>query len=283
MVDYKIRTFLTLYDTMNYHTTAEVMCISQPTVTQQIKALESEYGCKLFLYNGKKLSRTKQADILAEYARSAIYNERKMRGELTRRDIEPVRMGATKTIGEFVIGDNILGYLKNRDRSMSIAVDNTEKLLWMLEHDEIDFAMIEGAFDKSKYEVKLYQKASFVGLCSENHKFAGKTVGFDDLKGESAVLREKGSGTRAIFENILDEYGYSVELFDRIICISNFSLICKLVRENIGITFAYSAVAKEQRGLARFELEPLPKEFEFNFVYLKGTGADKLIYEVFGV
>ena len=69
MVDYRIRTFLTLYETMNYRKTGEALCLSQPAVSQQIRGLEEKYGCKLFVYDGRKLSATPQAHRVAEYAR----------------------------------------------------------------------------------------------------------------------------------------------------------------------------------------------------------------------
>ena len=82
MVDYRIRTFLQLYETMNYRRTGELLRLSQPAVSQQIHSLEGEYGCRLFVYDGKRLHRTPQADKVAGYARSALYNEDQLRREL---------------------------------------------------------------------------------------------------------------------------------------------------------------------------------------------------------
>lgn len=48
MLDYRIDTFLTLCESMNYRKTAEILHISQPAVTQQIHYLENQYGQKLF-------------------------------------------------------------------------------------------------------------------------------------------------------------------------------------------------------------------------------------------
>ena len=55
MIDYRIPTFLTLYELMNYRRTAEQLKLSQPAVTQQIHALERDYGCRLFTYDGSRL------------------------------------------------------------------------------------------------------------------------------------------------------------------------------------------------------------------------------------
>ena len=111
MIDYRIQTFLVLYETMNYRQTAQLLRISQPAVTQQIHALEREYGYTLFYYDGRRLHRTPQADRLEEYARAAVYNDQRLRMELARPQIRPVRLGVTRTIGDFVIPQKLCHFL----------------------------------------------------------------------------------------------------------------------------------------------------------------------------
>lgn len=67
MLDYRVLTFLALYDEMNYRRTAEKLNMTQPGVTQHIHYLENYYGVKLFEYDGRTLSRTKNAQRLKRY------------------------------------------------------------------------------------------------------------------------------------------------------------------------------------------------------------------------
>ena len=64
MLDYRINTFITLYNEMNYRKTAEKLNMTQPGVTQHIHYLEGYYGVKLFEYNGRSLSKTENAEML---------------------------------------------------------------------------------------------------------------------------------------------------------------------------------------------------------------------------
>ena len=64
MLDYRIDTFLTLCESMNYRKTAEMLHISQPAVTQQIHYLENQYGQKLFQYENRRLVKIEAAAIL---------------------------------------------------------------------------------------------------------------------------------------------------------------------------------------------------------------------------
>ena len=67
MLDYRVLTFLALYDEMNYRKTAEKLNMTQPGVTQHIHFLEHYYGIKLFEYDGRTLSKTKNADVSIFY------------------------------------------------------------------------------------------------------------------------------------------------------------------------------------------------------------------------
>ena len=60
MLDYRVHTFLALYDEMNYRRTAEKLNMTQPGVTQHIHYLENYYGVKLFEYDGRALSKNKK-------------------------------------------------------------------------------------------------------------------------------------------------------------------------------------------------------------------------------
>lgn len=57
---------------------ADALNITQPAVTQHIKYPEEYYGCRLFLYNNRKLSITLQGEILRHYVYSQNYQEQKL-------------------------------------------------------------------------------------------------------------------------------------------------------------------------------------------------------------
>lgn len=277
MLDYRIYSFLKLCDTMNYRVTAEQLNMTQPAVTQHIHFLEHEYGCKLFSYDGKKLSKTNEGITFENYARSADYNEKAMRKVLETPNITEMRIGATKTIGDFVINKQISNFLQSNNFTLSLMVDNTEHLLSQLDHAELDFALIEGFFDKQKYGYKLFRKEKFIGICAKTHHFSGKAVPFETLFNEKVIIREQGSGTRAILEQLLFEHNFSLKCFSHLACISSFELIKELVAKKCGISFVYEAVSKNDKNLGTFTVKDTTITREFNFVYLKSTSADRLI------
>ena len=268
MLDYRVLTFLTLYDEMNYRRTAEKLNMTQPGVTQHIHYLENYYGVKLFEYDGRTLSKTKNAQRLKKYFDSVKAEETDIRESFTPTDTIHMTVGATKTIGEFVIVPEIRAFLQAPNHTLDLVVDNTEVLLHMLEKSQIDFAVIEGVFDKSKYGYQLFKKESFVGICAKSHPFANKTVTLEDIFAEDIVVREPFSGTRMLLQNALTDRGFALDRFKRCISVSNFSVICDLVANNGAITFAYEPISRCRDDLATFAVADMQISGEFNFVYV---------------
>lgn len=267
MLDYRIETFLTLYEQMNYRKTAELLNMTQPGVTQHIHYLESFYGVKLFTYNGRQLTRTDHAKMLKRHFDSVRAEERSLREDFAQTDMVQLKVGATKTIGEFVIAPEVRAFLKSPNHNLDLVIDNTEVLLHMLQKAQLDFAVIEGVFDKSKYSYHLYKKEKFVGICGKNHRFADQTVQLEEIFQEDIVVREPHSGTRTLLNNAITDRGFSLEHFRRCISVSNFSIICDLVANNGAITFAYEPISRCRSDLATFTVADMQISGEFNFVY----------------
>lgn len=58
MLDTRVETFLVVCETLSYTKAAVVLHLSQPAVSQQVHALEQDYGTPLFLYQGRRLHLT---------------------------------------------------------------------------------------------------------------------------------------------------------------------------------------------------------------------------------
>jgi DNA-binding transcriptional LysR family regulator len=268
MIDTRIQTFLTLCRVMNYRRTADLLNMTQPAVTQHIHFLEEQYGCKLFHYDRRTLTMTREAELLQRYAENVLYQEKKLKSELEYSDGLSLSIGATKTIGEYVIGEHVSAFLSDPKNSISVNVENTETLLSELSAGKLDFALIEGYFDRSRYAARLYRNEPFVGLCGKGHIFANKTIPIDKIWDQNLLLREEGSGTRDILGQLLTESNHSFSEFERITTISNFGLITRLLENNNCITFAYHAVGETNSSLSEFHVMGWDISREFNYVYL---------------
>lgn len=282
MLDYRMDTFLTLCELLNYRETVQVLHITQPAVTQHIQHLEHHYGCKLFTYENRKLAKTPESAVLEEYARAARFNESAMRQRLEKKTAVELRLGATKTIGDYVIGDFVRAYLKSENHGLELIVDNTVHLLGMMEDNRLDFAIIEGYFDKNRFGWQRFRTEPFVGICRREHPFCGREISVEELLAETIIHREAGSGTRDILERKLQGYNESLERFPRKICISSFKLILEMVKAGLGVSFVYQVLADSDPELGKFTLQGEPILREFDIVYLKHTDPTEKIRLLLG-
>ena len=276
MLDHRVDTFLLLCQLMNYRKTADALGITQPAVTQQIHFLERKYGCKLFTYQNSRLQKTEAAITLEQYARAIRLQDQYLRDKLSS-TVRELKIGATKTIGDYVLKEDIQRYLSKEDHALSLVVDNTKHLLKMLDENELDFAVIEGYFDHSQFDSQLFRKEPFVGICPRNHPFAGKEVSLAELFQETIIHREAGSGTRAILEQKLRGYNESLDRFKRQICISSFPVILDLVKKGFGVSFVYEVLADSDPDIAKFSIRGEHIVREFNIVYLKHADLQEKI------
>lgn len=282
MLDYRVDTFLVLCEQMNYRKTAEILHLSQPAVTQHIQYIERFYETKLFSYHNHKLKKTEDGILLEKYMRAAKLQDYALREKLEDKKIQHLRVGATKTIGDYLLEDYICHFLTTKEHALTLIVDNTEHLLKSLETNELDFAVIEGFFDRNYFDSLPLRQEPFVGICPKDHLFAEREIGIDELLQETIIHREEGSGTRAILEQELSGYNQSLEKFHNHICISSFKLILDLVKRGFGISFVYNILADSDSDLAKFTIRGHKIVRGFNVVYLKYADMREKIDLFFG-
>lgn len=272
-MDQKLHTFLTLCQTMNYRLAAEHLHLSQPAVTKQIQSLEQMLQTKLFHYDGHSLHKTEECLLLERYAISQQYQFEELQLALADKKRLKLRIGATKTIGDYVLIDAIKDFLGDPAHELSLVVDNTKHLLQMLDENQLDFAVIEGTFSKTKYDSYLMRMEPFVGICAKSSPLCGKLVSIEDLLSQTIIVREEGSGTRRIFEERLIAAGYELSDFYREVSISSFVSIKALVAGGIGVSFLYKSVVENENNLGTFTVNGITEPHAFHVVYTRNTNA----------
>ncbi|NLC85244.1 MAG: LysR family transcriptional regulator [Ruminococcaceae bacterium] len=277
MLDYRHETFLTVAACNSFTKAAEMLHITQPAVSQHIKFLEDLYGCKLFDNANRKTILTPQGELLKEFATTVFSDAKHLKENISAVETETMQFsfGATLSVGEYVMPRVLSRMLiKYPELKFHMSVANTQILLERLNHGELDFIVVEGLFDKSEYDSTLFSMEKFVPICSPESKLAKGRKRFSDIIDSRLILRERGSGTREIFENILQKNNYSLHAFDKVIEIGNMAAIKKMVTNNLGISFLFEVAAKkeiDEGSLALIDIVGFSEQREFNFVLLKGS------------
>lgn len=277
MLDFRHETFLTLCSCKSFTKAAGLLQITQPAVSQHIKYLEEFYGCKLFDTANRKIRLTHQGELLREFAMTVFSDSKHFKENIrsVQTDTMQFSFGATLSIGEYVMPEILSRLLtKYPEMKFHMSVANTQVLLERLNNGELDFILAEGLFDKSEYDSTLFSLEKFIPVCSPKSVFAKDEVSFNEITKSRLILRERGSGTREIFENILQKNNYSLHAFERIIEIGNMAAIKKMVSNGLGITFLFEVAVKkeiEEGSLSLINIPDFSEQREFNFVILKNS------------
>lgn len=276
MLDIRVDTFLSVCKNKSYTKAAEALNITQPAVTQHIQFLERHYGCKFFEYVNRGLKLTEEGELFYKHILQAKGSDQFIIRKLEEigQEKKTLSFAATMTIGEFTLAPVLSDFVKTfSDYDITMYVDNTKTVLKMLMEGKILFAIVEGLFNKAEYETKLYKMSNFILVASAEDPIASKEgIYLDDLKDQTIIIREKGSGSREVLERGLFDRNYTLDSFKKIIEIGNVNVAKALIKSRVGLGFMYEDAVKEEikKGeLMEVKLKDFVLRREFNFVCMK--------------
>lgn len=287
MLDYRIDTFLEVCRFMNFTKAARALNITQPAVSQHIKYLEEMYHTTFFQFQGKKMALTREGRLFLNSAKTFRHDELYLRKKLeeARKEQASLICGATLTIGDFVFPEVMRNFLlRHPETDMAMEIGNTSELLKKLDDGEIDFAVVEGYFEKDAYEYRVWSKEKFILAASPVYQFRHPPGKIRDLFGERLIVREQGSGTREVLEKNLQTQNLPISNFSRRHEISSIHVIKSLAEAGCGITFLYQAAVQkelEKGSLKEIPLEDFQVFHDFNFVWRKDSIFSEEYEEIF--
>lgn len=297
MLDYRAVTFLAICRCGSYTKAADELHLSQPAVSQHIRQLEQRYGARLFERDGRSMRRTAAGELLFSRLDAIDHDEGRIARELAALDeggdgdhIDALNFGCTKTVGDYVAPALLTSYLANHHRArIRMTSGNTDALVRGILAGDIDFALVEGSFDRGKFDSALLSHESYIAVarpgmvrdvcatCETDTNGAPLPAcpeSIDQLLGQRLVLRERGSGTRQIVEHVLAARGLGVSDFQGTLELGTIPAIKACVEAGFGITFLYRVAV--ERELAAGTLEDVtPHDFElahdFRLIWQRGS------------
>ena len=244
-----LKIFIAVCDTMNMTAAAKALYMSQPAVSQAIAELENYYELRLFERLSRKLYLTKAGEKLLSYARHMVKMGLDAESDMkAMQEHGSIRIGSSVTIAANVLPKMASNYsLAYPHTRIEVFEDNTEKIEKLILSDEIDVALVEGEIQSSDINSQAFLEDELVLICSSNHRFANyEIISPKDLEMEKFIVREKGSGTRKLFEDIMAANQLN---WTPIWTCSNADTIKMAAREGLGISvISWRAVIDEVKS-----------------------------------
>ena len=204
-----LKIFIAVAETGSMSRAVQKLFLSQPTVSQAIRELEENYEVRLFERLSKRLYITPAGQELLGYAYQAVgqFDQLESRMQKNRRR-ESLRIGGTITVGACLLSNIMSDFKKMLPDAETLAyVGNTRTIEEKLLHSELDIAIVEGDI-RNPDLISLSCIRDYLVLgCSREHPLARKEIlHIPELNHQSFVMREKGSGTRALFDRFIERH-----------------------------------------------------------------------------
>lgn len=237
---------------------ADRLFITQPAVSLQIKALETQCGVLLFHRTKKTLQLTESGKRLYQVAIkifSLVGEAERILSEESKFISDPLRIGSTKTLVRHFLAAYISRFRKLFPK-IQIQIDegSSEEMLKSLLENRNDLAIVGRLPYHEQLKAVPFIQDELVLLAAPGHPLCSKeNVSIEDLKGENLILREKGSGTRRVIDRVFEEKNFFYSAF---IETSNVDFLKEMVRTGNGVTMLARMGA--DRDLASGNLIALP-------------------------
>jgi DNA-binding transcriptional LysR family regulator len=277
--NFRLRVFRIVAKHMNFSRAAEELLLTQPAVTQQIKALEDELGVSLFDRGGGHIQLTSGGKALLPFAEricalseeavqavAAAYGEQS--GELA--------VGASQTIAQYLLPSLIAAFRKSHPKVRVTALTgNTDAMLEALVAGKIQLALIEGPERRKDLQIEPFMEDHMVLVVPPGHEWAGQEVTVAMLRGEPLLMREFGSGSRRVIEQALAAEGLKAKDIRVSMEFDSTEGLLSGVEAGLGVTFVSRWAVRNQLALGTLKLA-YAKELKlgrwFSLVRASGPG-----------
>lgn len=243
-----LETFKAVYETKNFSKASEILFISQPTVSAQIKQLENEFGTQLFIRSGRKeILATPQAEILYERVVDLIDDWESIYQAVQANQQQTIRcvIGASHTFANYLLPELLIElYQKFPHIRFSIQMMNSLEVIQALEHHTVDLGFIEKPLSGTNIKR--------VSLMEDQLVLAGYPKG-------PWLLRENTSGIYYYTKRFLEEN----DIKDPIMEVQNNEIIVRLLRQGFGCSVI------SERAAAGISSQMLDESFKRHFYLVK--------------
>ena len=204
-----LRIFRTVCDCGGVTAAAERLYLSQPAVSLAVKELEQHYGTRLFDRIGKKFYRTDAGERLYRAAVMMLSQFDEMEESLRDGDrLGVLRVGSSITIGTHLLPTLVRRFdALHKNVRVHVTINATQLIEGMLLQNELDFALVEGIVRSPHLLSEPFEDDRLVCVCPPQSPLAGGLLTPEAFSAQTFLLRERGSGTRALFDAVLESAG----------------------------------------------------------------------------
>lgn len=252
----RLRIFLAVAEQMHFTRAADSLYMTQSSVSAAIQNLEEHYRIELFNRIGRRIELTDAGRLLQVEAQKILKQvdlaERGLQ-ELNSLQSGELKLGASLTIGNYWLPEKICQF-KRQYPGIKIycTLGNTEEVATGTVNGRFDLGFVEGEISPSisDLEIKTIGSDSLLVVVGNSHPwFELSKIPVSELPNTSWVMREPGSGTRAMFEQALKRWGIDPHDLTVVLEMSSGEMVKAAVEGGVGATAISELMVKKELQL----------------------------------
>ena len=243
---------------------AEILFISQPSLSKQVKLLENRLGILLINRESNKISLTEAGKLFLQYSeRILALCEESCRAlnDLKNGDRGSLTVGASQTIGTYLMPRVLALFAQHYPQiNLKVQVDSTRFIAKNVVNRDIDIAVVGGDVpdDLKKYlKIESFVEDELTLIIPKSHPFAKKkkkAINKEDLYHLNFITLNPNSTIRKFIDNILIQNNIETKQFNIIMQLNSIEAIKTAVSLGLGAAFVSSSAIEKEIELKTIEI-----------------------------
>ena len=271
----QLRAFYEVAKLENVREASKILCVTQPAVSNQIKAFEEFCGLSLFKRQGKRLIITDMGRMLLQRCHTLFDLEKRIENDikaLHKLQIGVLKVGAAKEFAQYLIAPYLDRFHSSYpDITIALHEGNSKEIGMSLLRFENELGIIATVPDLNGVEFAPFLNWKIVLFASPDHPLAAKKQGirFHELKGQPIVMKDTGSGTRHVVSQVFSRHGLAP---NTLLETGNTGVIMQIVDQGECVAFLTEGAVIKGSKKNQFRIIPILDEelqLEVKVAYLK--------------
>ena len=230
---------------------AEALSLTQPTVSEHIRALEDELGLRLLDRLGRGAAATPAGRLLLSHALRLLALSREarqaMNGFLGKMSGE-LLIGASTIPGEYILPPMIGGFkAKFPDISITLLIGDSQAAVDWVGDGRAELSVVGARLPHRGVDYHELMADDIVVVVPAAHPWHGRAeITVEELRSEPLLIRERGSGTRAALERALADVRLDLGAFRVVGEMGSTQAIKQAVRANVGLSIVSRRAVDEE-------------------------------------
>ncbi|MCP4485270.1 MAG: LysR family transcriptional regulator [Flavobacteriaceae bacterium] len=258
----QLRIFKAIASEKSFTNAAELLFVSQPSLSKQIKILENRLGILLLNRNNNKISLTEAGTVFLQYSeRILALCEESCRALNDLKDGERgnLTVGASQTIGAYLMPRVLSLFAQSYPQiNLNIQVDSTRVIASKVVERIIDIAVVGGDIPinlKKNLEIEEFVEDELILIIPKSHPFARKKqIIKEDLYHLNFITLNSNSTIHKFINNILIQNNIQTKQFNVIMELNSIEAIKTAVSLGLGAAFVSSSAIEKEIELKTVEI-----------------------------